>query len=363
MRVSSLALVGVCAVTLPVCSPCFSLGAEPPAPDSQTTVAAARKSRGPKDPGAKARRDDEPTTASAQALARLAQLAVIRRDVAYKIVGERKLLLDLYAPKGKGAGPYPTVVFIHGGGWRSGTKDTLFADRFMGVVEPLPASGGAVVSIDYRLSGDGALAKDMVADCKDALRYLSKNAKECGVDIARLGVWGPSAGGHLALMVGLTRDNQFVGDPALASYPVKVRFIDSWYGPSDMRTMGSESRVGAEGFTRLVGTSGPDAAERLAEISPITYLDKSAPPMLLCQGERDTTVPPAQSQTLYDKAREMGLDATLMLVRNAAHNFRATDEMSPSLEEIQARNVEFIRKHLGLPGESNPASRAAEAKP
>ena len=349
------------------------------ASDGQTSAAATQR-QGPRKAGAKSRGDADPTSAPAQALARLARIADVHRDIVYKTVGKRDLLLDVYAPKGK-SGPHPTVVFIHGGGWRSGTKDNLFSDRFMGVVEPLLVSGVQVVSIDYRLSGDGALARDMVADCKDAMRWLRKNADKCGVDLERVGLWGPSAGGHLVLMVGLTKDDQFVGDPALAPYPIKVRFIDSWFGPTDMASMAAKSRVGAEGFSRLVGTPAQDTSQpvqlvqsvqsvqpaqphdRYAEISPMTYLGKGAPAILLCHGERDSTVPISQSQELYDKGRQMGLDVTLMIVRNAAHNFRATGEVAPSLEEIQAQNVEFIRKHLGLPAESGHASHPVEEKP
>ena len=125
----------------------------------------------------------------------------VQRDVVYATVEDRKLVLDLYLPE-KVSKPIPIVVWIHGGGWRSGSKDGAGAR-----LGPLLSKGYAGASIGYRLSGE-AIFPAAIADCKGAIRYLRANAEKLGVAPDRIGVWGSSAGGHLVSLLGTSGDER-----------------------------------------------------------------------------------------------------------------------------------------------------------
>ena len=114
-------------------------------------------------------------------------------DLEYARVGEKSLLLDLYLPP-EGESPWPVIVWIHGGAWRTGNRadpPALF----------LVERGYAVASISYRLSRE-AIFPAQIHDCKAAIRWLRARAGEYDLDPARIGVWGASAGGHLAALLG-----------------------------------------------------------------------------------------------------------------------------------------------------------------
>ena len=123
------------------------------------------------------------------------------RDVAYVTNAHQRQKLDLYVPE-KGDGPFPIIVWIHGGAWMSGDKNGCppLSSGFV-------ARGYAGVSLDYRLSGD-AIFPAQIEDCKAAIRWLRAHAKEYRLDPTRIGVWGASAGGHLVALLGTSGDSQ-----------------------------------------------------------------------------------------------------------------------------------------------------------
>ena len=115
------------------------------------------------------------------------------RDLAYVSGGHARQKLDLYLPKSDG--PLPLVIWIHGGGWRQGTKGgNLPALR-------LARRGYAVASLDYRLSGDAKFPAQ-IEDCKAAVRWLRAHVKKYNLNPDRFGAWGSSAGGHLVALLG-----------------------------------------------------------------------------------------------------------------------------------------------------------------
>jgi len=306
-----------------------------------------------------ARRRKPPAQPGGDMFKRLAKHADIKRNIVFKAVGEQQLMLDFYVPKAAGGEKLPTVVFIHGGGWRAGTKNAVYAERFVGTMERLLAAGVQVVSIDYRLASEKARYKELIADCKDSVRWLHKDAAKWRVDPERMGVWGPSAGGHLALMVGLTGDGDFPGDKALQDSSSKVKFIVSWYGTTDFLEHYRESgrRIGGV-FTTLLGGTPEDAPQAYKEASPISYVTKTSVPMLLCQGAKDFVVPRSQAEILAAKAREVGAPVEYLLVANAGHNFQALGgtTLRPSLAEVQKRTADFMFKYLGAKAPAtNPA--------
>ncbi|WP_406445349.1 alpha/beta hydrolase [Streptomyces sp. NBC_00631] len=245
--------------------------------------------------------------------------------------GFRPLLLDLHLPAAHPAGgPVPVVVFLHGGGWRTGSRAQLgpaFEAWQVGPFDPLASAGFAVASIDYRLSAE-AVFPAQLHDGQAALRWVREHAEALGLDAERVVLWGESAGGHLAALLGLTACRpELEADPVVAGPYADVVGVVDWYGPADLRTMQSQSRPDAVTVpdaadsreAQLIGAPVPEAPRLAAEASPVTYVCAAAPPFLLAHGTADRFVPSAQSEQLANALRACGGEVTLRLIDSADH--------------------------------------------
>ena len=276
--------------------------------------------------------------------------------VVYKTVGERKLALDLYYPKTGKEKPFPVVVYTHGGGWAAGSRFNAARGSFAPLFKALTGKGIGVVSVDYRLcgKGGGTRMRDCVIDCKDAVRYLVKNSEALGVDSGQLFVFGDSAGGHLAQMLLLTSAASLTGDPDLAGVDYKIVAGLSWYGPCDFENMQLFNHDDRPDFRdrfgpRIVGDSPVSAEEKLRlyrEMSPVRYLKEDSPPLLMIQGDQDTTIPVKHARYMGKRAKKLGAPVETLIVRNSGHNWRQVEApIEPSREEIIRATVEFFTKH------------------
>jgi acetyl esterase/lipase len=214
------------------------------------------------------------------------------------------LLLDLYRPPAKFQGPRPGIVWIHGGAWRAGSRAAMaeFA------VE-LARAGFVGASVDYRLAPRWVFPA-AVEDVKCAVRWMREHAPEIGVDPDRIAAIGTSAGGHLALMAGLADASAGLeGKGGHEGVSSRVEAVVSGFGPTDLRGA-------AEGRPEPVFAAG-----RAAEASPITYVSKDDPPVLLLHGTKDPVVPFEQSERLEKALREAGVSVTLVPARGAGHGY------------------------------------------
>ena len=265
----------------------------------------------------------------------------VHRDLIYGRVGERELPLDLYLPLDTSS-PLPVVIWVHGGGWRGGSKGNG------GRALNMTTRGFAVVDVEYRLSGE-ALFPAQIEDCKTAVRWVRANAKKYNLDPDRIGAWGSSAGGHLVAMMGLTHDENVFETDDHSQYSSQVQAICNWFGPTDFLRMNDfEGRIDHDAAdspeSRLIGGPIQENKEKVAAANPITYVSKNDPPMLIIHGEKDRAVPYNQSELLYAAMQKAGLDVTLYKVVNADHGFRnATQDSAASLFEMSAQ---FLEKHL-----------------
>ena len=232
--------------------------------------------------------------------------ASIHRDLVYKRVNSAVLTLDLYCPE-KVSGPLPVIVWIHGGHWASGRKERSPAVT-------LVQDGYAVASIDYRLTGTAPFPAQ-IEDCKAAVRWLRANASTHHLDPDRIGVWGYSAGGHLAALLGTTGGvAELEGSGDNMQYSSQVQAVCDVAGPADllaMRNLGPKRTLAIEG---LLGEPLEKDTAKATAASPIHYVSKDDPPFLIVHGEGDRVVPVEQSQRFYEELRKAGVNATLRIL-------------------------------------------------
>lgn len=275
-----------------------------------------------------------------------------RLEVTYKTVGRKQLKLDLYYPTEKPASRCPVVVFTHGGGWAAGNRFKAASGSFGLVFEQLIQKGFAVAPVTYRLAkkDSGVTIRDCVIDCKDAVRYLAKNSEALGIDPNRICVMGDSAGGHLAQMLLLSSPSQLPGEPTLADASYQMIAGVSWYGPCDFEDMGLFNHDNRADFkdrfaARILGAN-PEPSQKLKryrEVSPIQYLDQTSPPLLMIQGDQDTTIPVMHAETMKRKALMIGAPVEVLIVQNAGHNWRKVGaDIEPSRDAIIKRTVQFF---------------------
>jgi len=247
----------------------------------------------------------------------------IVRDVEFGKGGERTLKMHLVKPKTAPKDPMPVVVYIYGGGWKAGSRDAGLRP-----LTRLAQKGYFGASIEYRLSQEAAFPAQ-IEDCKCAIRFLRSKAKEYGIDPDRIGVWGPSAGGHLAALVGTSGDvKELEGSGGSKDFSSHVQAVVDWFGPTDFLKMGKnkidhDSPHSPE--SQLIGGPIQENRDKTARANPITYVSKDDPPFLIMHGDKDDLVPLAQSELLHEALRKAGVETTLEVVKGQGHGFRGGD--------------------------------------
>jgi acetyl esterase/lipase len=245
--------------------------------------------------------------------------AAVHSNLVYARADGKDLLLDLYVPESATNGRFPVVVWIHGGAWRSGSKEKPPAAR-------LTARGYAVASISYRFSAE-ALFPAQIHDAKAAVRWLRANAAEYGLDPARFAAWGASAGGHLAALLGTSGGVAALeGTLGNQNRSSRVQAVIDFFGPTDFLKMdaaGSKMHHDAPDSpeSKLIGGPIQQNAEKAARANPITYVSADDPPFLIMHGDRDPLVPHDQSRLLHEALKKAGVEATFETVEGAGHGF------------------------------------------
>ncbi|MEH7414593.1 alpha/beta hydrolase [Neobacillus drentensis] len=257
-------------------------------------------------------------------------------DLVYAEIKGRQLLADLYLPKVRKE-PLPVVIWLHGGGWR-------FGNRKLGpdFTRYFASKGYAMVSIDYRLS-DEDIFPAQIHDVKTAVRWVKTIAGEYGLDRNKIGLWGSSAGGHLAALAATTESNQFIGEnPLYPEMTSEVQAVAIGYGPMDFLQIDEQRKL--DGITeedpesvqipKDKKTSDPDSfeslflggpiltcPERVKEANPLTYVKSGLPPFLIMHGLSDVAVPAHQSKLLYQKLADKKNNVSLYLIYGLGHGF------------------------------------------
>ena len=263
----------------------------------------------------------------------------VQANITYLTASGYENKLDIYRRRDVQT-PQPTLVFYHGGGWVGGTKEASFMSLM-----PWFEMGWNVVNVEYRMARV-AEAPAAVEDAICALRYVVNNAKNNNIDVNKIVVSGESAGGHLALAVGMTPPSAglasicagggFTGNET--NVP-KVAAIINWYGITDVNDMlaGPNARSYA---VQWVG-SGKNRDDVAKAVSPMTYVRAGLPPILSIQGDADPIVPYSQNTRLRDALTKAGATNELFTIPGGGHgNFKA-DERSKAYAKIR----EFLSKN------------------
>lgn len=239
--------------------------------------------------------------------------------------GEHSHLLDVYLPyyRNPFEKPRPLIVWIHGGAWRLGDKRAT-------PIAVLPMLGYVAASINYRLTNEAPYPAQL-EDCRKAVDFLKKNCSKFGVDPKHIGVWGVSAGGHLAALIGLTGK-----EPANGPVPnidSSVQAVCDWAGPSDFTTIAKQADSG--NLLELNSPSGPvcqllnclpeDCPEEALKASPVAYVHSHAPPFFILHGELDNVVPTEQSRELAKRLTAFSVPNELHIVPGVKHDLNGGD--------------------------------------
>ena len=247
------------------------------------------------------------------------------KDLAYASLSPAQKL-DLYYPAGNG--PFPLVVNVHGGAFMMGDKADPHKQP---ALAQLVASGYAVASVNYRLSGEAKFPAQ-IQDVKTAVRWLRAHAGEYRLSSENIGAWGDSAGGHLVALLGTSCGVADLEGANLgcADQSSCVQAVVDWFGPIDFLQM--DRQFDGTGCpqdhdepdspeSRLIGAPIQERPDLAGAANPITYITPHAPPFLIQHGTADCLIPPQQSQLLYEAlCTAAGKEAmTLTVLPGAGH--------------------------------------------
>ncbi len=251
-------------------------------------------------------------------------------------------LLDLYLPPNRQR-TVPVIVWIHGGGWELGSKGI-----WPGI--SMVDKGFAVASINYRLSGEAKFPAQIL-DCRAAVRWLRSNrvARKYHLDPDHIGVWGESAGGHLAALLGTSSEVDDRPGPAgsRAVRSSRVQAVVDWCGPTDVEkwTEFQASFAGLppdypnQGVARLLGGGIERMREPARKANPITFISGDEPPFLIMHGDRDSLVPVSQSELLANALKKAGTQVEFKILPGKGHETFSDAESLRQVEKFFDRTL------------------------
>lgn len=247
----------------------------------------------------------------------------VEEGIVYSTIEGAELQLDIAWPT-KGIGPVPLIVFLPGNGWgwwQYERRITYYVD-----VREAAKKGFVAAAVDYRPTSVKVEGKSryrfpaQIHDVKAAVRWLRTHAGDYGIDTDRVAAVGFSSGGNLALMLGFTNEHDgFEGDGADLSISSAVQAVVSIAGPTELTALYLESDAPQQVLTDLIGATPQESPERYRQASPLTYITKDDPPVLIIQGDADSQVPVRQALLLDQRMNEVGVPHELLILKGGKH--------------------------------------------
>ena len=291
-------------------------------------------------------KSNAPAKATAKQAPQLPRGVRAEKDIPYVPGGDEAQRLDLYLPEQPADHPLPLVVSIHGGGWKGGSK-AWCPSAFM------VAKGYAAASIEYRFS-QKAVFPAQIQDCQAAIRWLRANSKKYNFDPDRIGVMGSSAGGHLSALVGTAcGKNAFAPIGGNEEQSDRVQAVCDYYGPTDFNSVMQQAdadknvrnifkfNTPSDPYSCLIGVSLGSDKQKGDAVSPVHYVSKDNPPILILHGTFDALVPLAQSEEFTAALKAQGVEVLLQKLPGSGHGGPAFGKPA-----VSALIQNFFDKHL-----------------
>jgi acetyl esterase/lipase len=256
-------------------------------------------------------------------------------NVTYLTMGDTQLKMDIYRRR-TATTPQPTLIYMHGGFWVAGNKEGAILSLL-----PWMEMGWNVVNVEYRL-GPNTLAPGAVEDCFCALRYIAQQAQAMtyNIDVNRIVVTGESAGGHLALSLGILPESEGFDRECAANTPMpKVAAVINWFGITDVPDV-IDGPHRAAAAVRWFGSM-PNRMEIARRVSPLTYVRAGLPPILTIHGDADPTVPYPEAVALHAALAKVNVPNQLVTIPGGKHgNFtpQERDRIYLTIREFLGKN-------------------------
>ena len=262
--------------------------------------------------------------------------ADLKTDIEFARPGGVSLTLDAFVPDG--AGPFPTCILVHGGGFTKGDKTSFIKPLF----EPLTKAGFAWFTINYRLAPTHRFPAN-IEDTEAAIRWVKAHAKEYKVDIARIAIIGESAGGHIVSLVGVRAKGE-----------TSVAAVVPFYAPHDLELQVKSRNALGPSMEALFGlTELNDAAWKvLRDASSTSYLRKDLPPYLLIHGDKDDKVPFEQSVQFQQKMKALGARCDFISIKDGGHGMGGWDKLGSDYRE---QMIAWLKMTLAATGATGAA--------
>jgi acetyl esterase/lipase len=241
-------------------------------------------------------------------------------DISYGPLTDRAHLLDLLKPRAV-TGPLPVVIHFHGGGWR------MFG-KYLTDCEFLAEAGFCAISANYRYMQE-AFFPAQLDDARAVVTWVREHAAEYGLDANRIGVWGISAGGHLAALLGVRGVEHGVKVAASVCAPTDLANAKDW-----------ALEYADQGFAELIGEHAAKRQDLAARASPVHQISSPAP-FLILHGERDEVLPVAQARALHDELRRLGGSSRLEIFEDGDHYINESHR-----QRMQAELLAFFQAQL-----------------
>jgi acetyl esterase/lipase len=266
------------------------------------------------------------------------QAAVLRKATSLVYCNGRQM--DLYKPD-HARGPRPAVLYAHPGSWVLGDKSSGgYVDQ---LVPALTKRGFVVATINYRL-GPRNPWPAQIQDAACAVRFLRAHHATYGINPARIGAWGASAGAQLVSLVGTMDRSAALDVGQYLDQSSRLQAVIDMYGPVDVPAFVALSAKSNEtqGTWGAVMAADPDG---LRKAGPGYWATRDDPPFLILQGDQDRTVPPVQSVAFAQRLRAAHIPTKLVMVRGAGHGLTDAGQV-PSRNDLLSLTIRFFQQHL-----------------
>ena len=287
---------------------------------------------------------------------------ILQGEIEFCINYKEDQLVDVYLPTKEAFQKRPVVVYYHGGAWVIGRKEAVNYARFNGAFNTLREAGYAIVSPSYTLGKLGnSPFPNCIQDAFDVLDWIKANAEQYNFDINNVGVFGESAGAHLALMVAFGDADIFEKEKVLP-----LQYVVDVYGPTDLHALYDDQQFLIDTIQALAASLPSSLQKRFdlnaylfgfdpkedslqahiftEKYSPINYVTNQQIPVLLIHGNVDKIVPLSQTQLLMNRLDSLKIPFDYLELDGVDHGLRGASK--PQKDSIQTKVTGFITKHL-----------------